>query len=259
MTTPGSPDYVRPERRIATFDNDGTLWVEKPLYPQLAFAMDRVRALAGRHPKWKETPPFAAILSDDRAALAKLKLQDIVRVVVATHSGMTTEHFEETARDWLAKARHPRFDRPYTELVYQPMLEVLGYLRANGFRTYIVTGGGADFVRVFSDRVYGIRPEGVVGSRIKTEYRLQHGRGVLVRLPEVGFVDDGPGKPVGIGQQIGLRPIAAFGNSDGDLEMLQYTDGSRPRSLQVLIRHDDAERESASDADSVGSDESRAK
>lgn len=247
VTRTGGPDFVAPAERIAVFDNDGTLWSEQPTYVQLAFAMDRVRELAPRHPEWKTTQPFRAVLEDDREALAAAGEHGILEMVMATHAGTTTDEFAAIARDWLATARHPRFDRPYTELVYQPMLELLGYLRANGFRTWIVSGGGIEFLRVFAEATYGVPPEQVIGSSIETKLELRDGAPVLVRLPKIRFIDDGAGKPVGIQQFIGRRPIAAFGNSDGDLQMLQWTTAGDGARLGLLVHHTDAERESAYD------------
>lgn len=250
-TKKGGPDFVPPAERIAVFDNDGTLWAEQPLYFQGLFALDRVKALAPRHPEWKEQQPFKAVLENDLKALAASGEKGLVEIVMATHAGMATAEFEALATDWIATARHPKFRRPYTELAYQPMRELLAYLRANGFKTYIVSGGGVEFMRPWVEKVYGIPPEQVVGSSIKTRFELRDGRPVLVRLPEVDFVDDKAGKPVGIHKFIGRRPIAAFGNSDGDLQMLQWTaDGQGPR-LMMLIHHTDAEREWAYDRQSV--------
>lgn len=250
VTQKDGVDFVPIEQRIATFDNDGTLWSEQPVYFQLQFAMDRVRELASQHPEWKGTQPFQAVLENDKAALAKLELSDLAKLVMVSHAGMTNDEFAETVRNWLAKARHPRFERPYHELVYQPMLELLAYLRAHQFKTYIVSGGGIEFLRVFAEEVYGIPPEQVVGSTVKTEYRLRDGVGVIHRLPEIDFVDDKAGKPVAINRHIARRPLAAFGNSDGDLQMLQYTStGAGPRFC-LFVRHTDAKREWAYDRDS---------
>lgn len=245
------PDFVPPAERIAVFDNDGALWSEQPIYFQLAFAIDRVKALAPKHPEWKTMAPFQAVLEGDREALAAGGEHAIVELVMASHAGMTTDEFAAIVRDWLATARHPRFQRPYTELVFQPMLELLAYLRANGFQTWIVSGGGIEFLRVFAEEAYGIPPEQVVGSSIVTEFQLRDGRPVLARLPKVGFVDDGPGKPVAIHQFIGRRPIAAFGNSDGDLQMLQWTTLADGPRFGLLVRHTDAEREWAYDRKST--------
>jgi hypothetical protein len=250
VTKVGGPDYVPPVERVATFDNDGTLWCEQPLYTQVFFTVDRVRELKREHPEWVTQQPFKAILEDDRDRLAQLTEKDLVAVVIATHAGVSTEEFERIVTDWLAKARHPRFKRPYTELVYQPMLELLAYLRANEFKTFIVSGGGIDFMRTFTERVYGVPRDQVVGSSVKTRFELREDTSVLMRLAEVDFIDDGPGKPLGIGQQIGRRPIAAFGNSDGDLEMLQYTTVAKGPRLGMIVHHTDADREYAYDRNS---------
>lgn len=250
VTIEGSPDFVPPADRIAVFDNDGTLWVEQPIYTQLAFAMDRVKALAPEHPEWRDTQPFKAVLEGDREALAEAGVRGIVELVMASHAGMTTDEFAGIVTEWLEEARHPRFQRPYTALVYQPMLELLAYLRANGFTTYIVSGGGIAFMRPWTEAIYDIPPEQVIGSSITTTFEMRDGDPVLVRLPEVDFIDDKAGKPVGIDKFIGRRPIAAFGNSDGDMQMLQWTTAGDVRRLGVLIRHDDADREYAYDRDS---------
>ena len=242
VTKPGV-DFVPAARRIAVFDNDGTLWSEQPLYFQLAFAIDRVKTLAPRHPEWRTSQPFKAVLEGDRGALAAAGEHGILELVMASHAGMTTEAFADIARQWLATARHPRFGRPYTELVFQPMLELLAHLRENGFETWIVSGGGVEFLRVFAEEAYGIPPQQVVGSSIATEYRLRDGRPVLVRLPKLDFLDDKAGKPVGIHKFIGRRPIAAFGNSDGDLQMLQWATLGDGPGFGLLVHHTDAERE----------------
>lgn len=247
VTRQGGPDFVSPDERIATFDNDGTLWVEHPMYVQLAFALDRVRAMAPLHPEWKDTQPFKAVLEGDMKTLAASGEHGMGELVMATHAGMTTEEFQKIVTDWLATARHPRFKRPYTELSYQPMIELLAYLRANGFKTFIVSGGGVEFMRPWTERVYGVPPEQVVGSSIKTRFQMRDGRPELFRLPEMNFVDDGAGKPVGINEFIGRRPILAFGNSDGDLEMVQWTTMSGGARLGLLVHHTDAEREYAYD------------
>jgi phosphoglycolate phosphatase-like HAD superfamily hydrolase len=243
----GSPDFIPPAERIAVFDNDGTLWSEQPIYVQFAFALDRLKALAPLHPEWKDKQPFKAALEGDMAALSSAGERGAVEIVAATHAGLTPEEFRQTVREWLAKAKHPRFERRYDELVYQPMLEVLAYMRANGFKTYVVSGGGIEFMRTFAEERYGIPPEQIVGSSIVTKFERRDGRPTLFRLPQVNFVDDGPGKPVGINQHIGHRPIAAFGNSDGDLEMLQWTTQAGRRRLGVVVHHTDAEREYAYD------------
>src|SRR4051794_3012263 len=248
VTMQGSPGFVPAEQRIATFDNDGTLWCEHPVYFQLAFAFDRIAALAPQHPEWKTTQPFKAVLEHDMAALGATGEKGLLEIVAATHSGMTTDEFSKIVTDWIATARDLRFKRPYTELVYQPMLELLAYLRANGFKTFIVSGGGIEFMRPWTEKVYGIPPEQVVGSSIKTRFEMRDGRPELFRLPEINFIDDKVGKPVGINQHIGRRPIAAFGNSDGDLEMLQWaTMRGSGAHLGLIVHHTDAEREYAYD------------
>jgi phosphoserine phosphatase len=245
VTTEGGADFVPREDRIATFDQDGTLWVEHPLYGQGMFALDRVAEMAAEHPEWKTKEPFKAVLTGDREAMAKFTEGDWAEIIGATHAGITTEQFLEIAGDWLAKAQHERFKRPYTELVYQPMLEVMDYLRDSGFRTYIVTGGGQEFVRIYSERVYGVPVEQVVGSSIATKYESQDGKPVLMREPKVFFIDDKDGKPIGINLFIGKRPYAAFGNSGGDREMLEWTGAGEGARLKMLVLHDDAEREYA--------------
>ena len=250
VTDPSSPDFVPASDRIAVFDNDGTLWTEKPAYFQLLFAIDRVKALAPQHPEWKTTQPFKAVLDNDMDALAESGEKGLLELIMATHAGITTEEFTRIVKDWLATARHPRFKRPYTELVYQPMLELLRYLRANGFKTFIVSGGGIEFMRPWTEQVYGIPPEQVIGSSVKTRFEMRDGKPVLVRLPKVNFINDKEGKPVGINQYIGRRPLAAFGNSDGDLQMLQWTAAGKGRRFMLLIHHTDAEWEYAYDKDS---------
>lgn len=250
VTTEGGADYVAPAERIATFDNDGTLWAEQPLYVQLLFAIDRVKALAPQHPEWKGTQPFAAVLAGDTAAALAGGERAILELVMATHAGMTTEEFQAVVTAWLASARHPTSKRLYTEMVYQPMLEVLAYLRANGFRTWIVSGGGVEFIRPWAERVYGIPPEQVIGSSVQTAFELRDGKAALVRQPKLAFLDDQAGKPVAIDARIGRRPIAAFGNSDGDLQMLQYTAAGPGHRFCLFVRHDDAVREWAYDRQS---------
>jgi phosphoserine phosphatase len=254
----GGPDYVEPAERIAVLDNDGTLWSEQPLYVQLAFALDRVKALAPQqkalapqHPEWVRTRPLfeAAINGDIQTVLAGGK-RALFELMMTTHAGNTTEEFSQIVKDWLAKAKHPKTGRPYTEMVYQPMLELLAYLRANDFKTYIVSGGGIEFMRPWAEEVYGIPPEQVIGSSIKTEFEMRDGKPVLVRLPELNFINDKAGKPVAIRQHIGRRPIAAFGNSDGDLQMLQWTSTGRGARFALLVRHTDAAREWAYDRQS---------
>jgi phosphoserine phosphatase len=250
VTKQGSPDFVPLAERIAVFDNDGTLWAERPIYFQAIFIFDRIRKLEPKHPEWKTQEPFASVLKDDvKGALAGGE-QALLQMAMATHAGMTTDEFTEVVGDWLATAEHPKTGRPYTAMVYQPMLELLDYLRAKGFKTFIVSGGGIEFLRVFAEKVYGIPPEQVIGSSIKTKYEVRDGKPLLARLPELNFIDDKAGKPVGINQHIGRRPIMAFGNSDGDFQMLQWTAaGSGPR-FALIVHHDDAEREWAYDRDS---------
>jgi len=247
VTNEDSPTYVSPDDRIAVFDNDGTLWSEKPFYFQLFFAIDRVKELAPKHPDWKTTQPFKAVLENDMETLFSFGEHGLLELVMATHAGMTTDEFAQIVKNWIAKAKHPRFNRPFTDLVYQPMLELLGYLRANGFKTFIVSGGGIEFMRPWVEEVYGVPPEQVIGSSIKTKFEMRDGKPVLVRLPEIDFIDDKEGKPVGINKFIGRKPIAAFGNSDGDLQMLQWTAGGEGNRLMVYIHHTDAEREWAYD------------
>ena len=247
VTREGSPDFVPPAERIAVFDNDGTLWTEQPMPVQMVFALDRVKLLAPQHPEWKDKQPFKAVLEGDMKTLAEAGERGLVELVMATHAGMTTDEFSKIVTDWLATARDPRFKRPYTELVYQPMLELPAYLRANGFKTFIVSGGGIEFMRPWAERVYGISPEQVVGSSIKTKFEMRDGRPTLFRLPELNFNDDKAGKPVGINQHVGRRPIAAFGNSDGDLEMLQWTTMTGGVRFGLIVHHTNAEREYAYD------------
>jgi phosphoserine phosphatase len=243
----GSPDLVPSAERIATFDNDGTLWAEQPMYFQLAFALDRVKALAPLHPVWKDKEPFAFLLKGDLKAALGGGEAAIFQIVTVTHSGMTTVEFDQIVRDWIVTARHPVTGRLYTEMVYQPMLELLAYLRGNGFKTFIVSGGGIDFMRGFADRIYGIPPEQIVGSSGKLNFELRDGKPVLVKLPELDFNDDKTGKPVGIQMHIGRRPIAAFGNSDGDLQMLEWAKGGAGVRFALIVHHTDAEREWAYD------------
>jgi haloacid dehalogenase-like hydrolase len=250
VTAEGTPDFVPIDQRIATFDNDGTLWVEQPMYVQLAFVLARVHQLAPKHPEWKTTQPFKGVLEGDVKAVAATGENGLMQLMSATHAGMTVEEFQKIVTDWLATAQHPRFKRPYTQCVYQPMLELLAYLRANNFKTYIVSGGGIEFMRPWTEQVYGIPPEQVVGSSIKTKFEMINGTPELMRIPEINFIDDKEGKPVGINQYIGRRPIAAFGNSDGDQQMLEWTAaGSGPR-LMLLVHHTDAVREYAYDRQS---------
>ena len=247
-TTQGGPDWVPVPERIACFDNDGTLWTEQPIYFQIAFAFDRVKAMVSRHPEWRTREPFKSVLADDRAALAALGEKGFIDIVAATHAGMTTEEFTKAVLDWLATARHPRFDRPYTDLVYQPMIELLALLRAHQFKTFIVSGGGIEFMRPWTERIYGIPPEQVVGSSGVTRFELRpDGTPVLVKEPKVQFIDDGPGKPEGINQFIGRRPVFAFGNSDGDQQMLEWTAAGSGARFMGLVHHTDAVREYAYD------------
>lgn len=250
VTRAGSADFVPPAERVATFDNDGTLWAENPMYFQGIFALDRARELAGKDAVLAQREPFRSILGNDQAAIAKFGEPEIAALMATTHAGMTTEEFAAIVRRWTETATHPRFRRRYVELVYQPMLELLAYLRANGFKTFIVSGGGVDFMRVFAEAAYGIPPEQVVGSSGKTKFEIRDGRAVLVKQPEIGSIDDKEGKPINIGLHIGRRPIAAFGNSDGDLAMLQYAAGGPGARLMLIIHHDDAEREYAYDRQS---------
>jgi len=245
-----SPDYVPPAERIATFDNDGTLWTEKPVYFQLLFAIDRAKQLAAQHPEWEIAQPLKAVLENGLQALPALDEKSLIQLLMATHADTTTEEFSQIVKDWLATAKHPKFNRPYTELVFQPMLELLAYLRANEFKTFIVSGGGIEFMRPWVEEVYGIPPEQVIGSSIKTKLEVRDGKPVLLRLPEINFIDDKAGKPVGINQHIGRRPIAAFGNSDGDLQMLQWTAAGENKRFMLLVHHTDGLREYAYDKES---------
>ena len=265
VTAEGSPDFVPAAERIAVFDNDGTLWSERPLPFQAVFALDRIKALAPQHPEWKEQEPFASLLKGDlKAALAGGE-RAVLQVLMAGHAGMTTDEFTKIVEDWISTARHPKTGRLYTEMVYQPMLELLAYFRSNGFKTFIVSGGGIEFMRLWAERVYGIPPEQVIGSSIKTKFEVRDGKPVLVRLPEIDFIDDKTGKPVGIHQHIGRRPILAFGNSDGDLQMLQWTAAGSGSRFCLYVHHTDADREWAYDRQSSigrldeGLDEAQAK
>lgn len=250
VTDKANPNYVPPAERIATFDNDGTLWSEQPAYFQLFFALDRVKAMAPDHPEWKNKQPFKAVLEGDMKAVMASGMKGLMEIVMTTHAGMTTTEFEQIVTEWINTAKHPKTGRLYKEMVFQPMLELLAYLRANGFKTYIVSGGGIEFMRPWTEQVYGIPPEQVIGSSIKTKFEMREGKPVLVRLPELDFIDDKEGKPVGINKFIGKRPIAAFGNSDGDLQMLQWTAAGEGARLMLYVHHTDAEREWAYDRDS---------
>ncbi len=251
VTSAGGAQFVPPLDRIAVFDNDGTLWSEKPFYYQLVFALDRVKALAAQHPEWQEQQPFKAVLEDDIEGFLAGGMKAVLNVLGATHGGNTTDEFQQIVLDWIASARHPRTGRLYTEMVYQPMLELLDYLRENDFRTYIVSGGGIEFMRAWVEEVYGIPPEQVIGSSIETKFEMRERGPVLVRIPKADFVDDNEGKPVGIHKFIGRRPLLAFGNSDGDHQMLQWTADGDGARFMGLVHHTDAEREWAYDRDSL--------
>jgi phosphoserine phosphatase len=250
VTTPGSADFVPPPERIAVFDNDGTLWSEQPMYFQAFFLFDRIRALAPQHPEWNDKEPFASVIKGDlKSALAGGE-KALLEMAMATHAGITTDEFEQLVRRWIATARHPQTDKPFTGMVYQPMLELLAHLRANGFKTFIVSGGGIEFMRPWTERVYGIPPEQVIGSSIKTAYEVRDGNPVIVKLPELNFIDDKAGKPAAIQHHIGRRPIFAAGNSDGDFEMLEWTTAGDGARFALIVHHDDAGREFAYDRDS---------
>jgi haloacid dehalogenase-like hydrolase len=250
VTKEGSPDFVPVPERIVTIDNDGTLWAEQPMYFQLIFALERVKAMAPQHPEWKGKEPFASLLKGDVNGALAGGDKAILEIIMATHADMTTAEFEKIVKDWIATAKHPKTGKLLTKMVYQPMLELLAYLRANGFKTFIVSGGGIEFMRPWTEKVYGIPPEQVVGSSIKTKYEMHDGKPVLVRLPEINFIDDKAGKPVGINSHIGRRPVAAFGNSDGDQQMLEWTQAGGGARLMMLVHHDDSEREWAYGAES---------
>jgi phosphoglycolate phosphatase-like HAD superfamily hydrolase len=250
VTKEGGPDFVPAGDRIATFDNDGTLWVEQPIYTELIFTNDRVEQLAAQHPEWKKTKPYAAVLNHDMKAMAANGEKGALQLLTVTHTGMTTEQFDQTVADWIAQAQHPRFKRPFTQCIYQPMVEVLNYLRANGFKTYIVSGGEQEFMRPWTEKAYGIPREQVIGTSFKTEFTTKDGVPVIMRLPQLDSLDDGPGKPVNIGKFIGKRPIAAFGNSDGDQQMLEFTAAGSGARLAVLVHHTDGEREYSYDRES---------
>ena len=252
VTTAGGPQFVPPEQRIAVFDNDGTLWSEQPFYFQFAFVLDRMKAMALQHPEWKDNPLYTAVLAGDLKTVAAGGIKGLLELATVTHAGMTTDQFSKIVEDWITTARHPKFNRPYTDVIFQPMVELLAYLRANGFKTFIVSGGGVEFMRVFAEKVYGVPPEQVIGSSIVTKFEMVDGVPVLMRLPELNFMDDNVGKPIAINQHIGRKPIAAFGNSDGDLQMLQWsTAGTGPR-LGLIVHHTDPVREFAYDASSMG-------
>ena len=251
VTREDSPNFVPLSGRVATFDNDGTLWSEQPMYVQDAFTIDRIRALAPQHPEWSLKQPFKTVLEGDENAMAALDWPAVQELIMATHAGYTTEEFSGIVIDWLVSAKHPQTGRLYTEMVYQPMLELLAYLRDNGFRTYIVSGGNEEFIRPWAEKAYGIPPEQVIGSSFKMKYELRNGVPVILQMPEYGFITDNAGKPLGINQYIGRRPIAAFGNSDGDLQMLQWTTAGSGLRFGLLIHHTDAVREWAYDRTSV--------
>ena len=245
VTTAGSPDFVPVPERIATFDNDGTLWSEQPVPVQFYFVADRVKALAPQHPEWKSKEPFASLLRGDVKAALEGGDHGLMELFMATHTGMTTDEFAQLVKDWIATAKHPTTGRRFLDMTYQPMLELLAYLRVNGFKNFIVSGGGIEFMRVWTEQAYGIPPEQVVGSSIKTKFELRDGKPVLMRLPQLNFNDDKGDKPVGINQHIGRRPIAAFGNSVGDQQMLEYTQGGSGARFELLVLHDDVAREFA--------------
>jgi phosphoserine phosphatase len=249
-TSAGSSDFVDEADRIAVFDNDGTLWAEQPMYFQLAFVLDRLDALAPEHPEWKSEQPFKAALENDMKTLHTYGEKGLIELLMATHAGMTTDEFQQISENWLAEARHPRFNRPYTECVFQPMLELIDYLQGKGFQTWIVSGGGIEFMRPWTERVYGIPPQQVIGSSIKRKYKIKDGKPVIVREPKISFINDKQDKPVGIQQHIGRRPIAAFGNSDGDFQMLEWTTSASGPRLGLIVHHTDAKREWAYDRES---------
>ena len=250
VTKEGSPDFVPVAERIATFDNDGTLWAEQPMYFQLAFALDRTKALAPQHPEWKTKEPFASLLKGDLKGVLAGGERSLGEIVMASHANVTAEEFEQIVKDWMATAKHPKTGRHYNEMIYRPMVELLTYLRTNGFKTYNVSGGGIEFMRPWVEQAYGIPPEQVIGSSIKTKFEMRDGKPVLMRLPQIDFIDDKEGKPIGINSRIGRRPIAAFGNSDGDLQMLQWTTAGSGARLALIVHHTDAEREWAYDRQS---------
>ena len=247
VTDKNGKDYVKPAERIAVFDNDGTLWVEQPIYTQILFAVDRVKTLAPSHPEWKDKQPFKAVLEKGPEGLLAADKKGVIELLAATHTGMTAEEFADVVERWIATAKHPKLRRPYTQLVYQPQLELMAYLRENSFKVFIVSGGGIEFMRPWTERVYGVPPEQVVGSSVKTKFQIKDGKSVLVRLPEINFIDDKEGKPIGIHQHIGRRPILAFGNSDNDMQMIQYTMAGKGRRLGLFVHHTDADREYAYD------------
>jgi len=247
VTDKNSKDFVQPSERIATFDNDGTLWVEYPMYTQMLFALDRVKELAPQHPEWKTKQPFKAVLEDDMKTLSAAGMKGVMEITMATHTGMTSAEFSKQAGNWLRTTKQPRFKHPYAECIYQPQLELLAYLRANGFKTFIVSGGGIAFMRPVTEKAYGIPPEQVVGSSVVLEYQIRDGKPALIRMPKIHFIDDKAGKPVGIQNHIGRRPILAFGNSDSDMQMVEYTTAGEGKRLGLYVHHTDAVREYAYD------------
>lgn len=251
VTKQGSPDYIPPEERIATFDNDGTLWSEQPAYFQMFYLIDQVKKMAPEHPEWKSREPFASVLKGDMKSVAASGEKGLLEMLAATHSGMTSEQFADNVRQWLATARHPKTGKPFNQMVYQPMLELLNYLRANGFKTFIVSGGGVDFMRVFAEQTYGIPPEQTIGSSLKAKYEMRDGKPAIVKLPDINLIDDKEGKPVGIYQYIGRRPAFAAGNSDGDYQMLEWTTSGDGKRFGLIVHHTDGEREWAYDRDST--------
>lgn len=250
VTSEGSPDFVKPNERIAVFDNDGTLWCEQPAYFQLLFAFDRIKALAETHPEWKNQEPYKSVLAGDLKGLAASGQKGLLEILAATHSGMTSDEFSVVVKEWIKSSRHPKYDRPYTQCIYQPMLELLTTLRAHGFKTFIVSGGGVEFMRAWTEEIYGIPPEQVVGSSGVVKFEMRDGKPSLIKESKIEFIDDGPGKPVGINRFIGRRPILAFGNSDGDLQMLQYTTAGPGTRLGLIVHHTDGQREVAYDRES---------
>jgi phosphoglycolate phosphatase-like HAD superfamily hydrolase len=250
VTSETGPDFIKPADRIAVFDNDGTLWTEQPYYFQLQFGIDRVKALAPAHPEWRTNKLIQAVLADEIHTVLSFGEKGLVELIMTTHAGITTDEFSQIVKDWINTAKHPKTGKLYKEMVYQPMLEVLDYLRANGFKTWIVSGGGVDFMRPWTEEVYGIPSEQVIGSSGKVKFEMKDGNPVLIKLPEINFIDDKEGKPVGIHHYIGKKPVAAFGNSDGDLQMLQYTTSNHLKSLCVYIHHSDSVREWAYDRNS---------
>jgi phosphoglycolate phosphatase-like HAD superfamily hydrolase len=250
VTTQGGKDYVKPQERIAVFDNDGTLWSEQPAYFQVLFAFDEVKRLAPQHPEWKTTQPFKAVLENDHQALAASGMNGLLQIIAATHTGISTEAFIGNAKAWLGQARHPKTGKPYTDMIYQPMLEMLDYLRSQDFKTYIVSGGDTAFMRAFAETVYGIPPEQVIGTTFVTQWQLRDGQPSILRTPKLAHNDDGPGKPESIDAVIGRRPLLAFGNSDGDLQMLQWTAAGSGKRFMGLVHHTDAKREWAYDRQS---------